>query len=144
MRVILNLEEEMKEYNTEQKRAVLELLEENRDLSYTAEEIACALRERQGEEAPGKSTVYRLLPRLAESGKIIKENAAEGRGHTYRAACPPSCSGHLHMKCTRCGGFFHLDGGVSAELFSSVKSRDGFTLDLKETLLLGVCERCGI
>ena len=143
MGVILNLEEEMKEYNTEQKKAIVGLLEENRELSYTAEEIACRLRERHGESAPGKSTVYRLLPKLAQGGKIIKENT-DGRCHTYRAACEGECRGHIHMKCTRCGGFFHLDGGATEELFSSVRSRDGFTLDIKETVLFGVCARCGL
>ena len=133
----------MKEYNTEQKKAIVALLEENREKAYSAEEIAASLRLRYGEGAPGKSTVYRLLPTLAESGIIIKEHA-EGRGHEYRAACGSECHGHIHMKCTRCGGFFHLDGGATEELLSSVKSRDGFTLDLRETLLLGVCARCGI
>ena len=134
----------MKEYNTEQKRVIVALLEEDREKAYTAEEIACRLRERYGESAPGKSTVYRLLPRLAESGRVIKESLPDGRGHSYRAACAGECRGHIHMKCTRCGGFFHLDGGASQELFSSVKSRDGFTLDLRETVLFGVCARCGI
>ena len=134
----------MKEYRTEQKRAIIELLEENRERSYTAEEIVNELRELSGEKAPGKSTVYRLLPRLAESGKIIKENAPEGRGHTYRAACEGECKGHIHMKCTRCGGLFHLDGRMSHELLSLTKKREGFTIDPRETVLFGVCQRCGI
>ena len=134
----------MKEYNTEQKKEIVALLEENRENAYTAEEIAASLRERYGESAPGKSTVYRLLPRLAESGRVIKESLPDGRGHAYRAVCEGECCGHIHMKCTRCGGFFHLDGGASQELFSSVKSRDGFTLDLRETVLFGVCARCGV
>lgn len=134
----------MKEYRTEQKKAIIELLKENRERSYTAEEIVNELRERSGERAPGKSTVYRLLPRLAESGKIIKESAPEGRGHTYRAVCEGECRGHIHMKCTRCGGLFHLDGRMSHELLSLTKKREGFTIDLRETVLFGVCQRCGI
>jgi Fur family ferric uptake transcriptional regulator len=134
----------MKEYNTRQKNEILALLEENRERSFTAEEIAAALQDRYGEEAAGKSTVYRLLPKLAESGKVIKENVPDGRGHAYRATCAGSCHGHIHMKCTRCGGLFHLDGRASEDLFSNVKSRDGFTIDLRETVLFGVCSRCGI
>ena len=134
----------MKEYNTRQKKEILALLEENRGRSFTAEEIAFALRERHGEQAAGKSTVYRLLPKLAESGGLIRETQPDGRGHTYRAACAGACQGHIHMKCTRCGGFFHLDGRASEDLFSSVRSRDGFTIDLRETVLFGVCSRCGV
>ena len=60
----------MKSYNTEQRAMLTGFLKDNNESALSAEEIAEGLKEKYKEEAPGKSTVYRLLSRLCEEGSV--------------------------------------------------------------------------
>ena len=55
-------------YNTEQKKTLVEFLQRNKDRAYTIEELAKELKTAYGENAPGKSTVYRLIPTFPTRG----------------------------------------------------------------------------
>ena len=61
----------MSVYQTKPRRLILCFLQQHPNRSYTAEELANALAAEYGaEEAPGKSTVYRLVSRLAQEDLI--------------------------------------------------------------------------
>ena len=79
----------MAEYNTEQKKLLLEFLEENHDSAYTIEEISNELKAKGA--SVGKSTVYRLMTRLVEE-KRVQRFAGEKTVFSSPASSSMQCS----------------------------------------------------
>ena len=96
-------------YQTRQRRAVLEFLAQHAERQFTVDELLAAM----GTAAPGRSTAYRLLDRLAEEG-AVRRFLPEGT-HTaaYQATATGHCDAHLHLKCVTCGKLIHLDETIS-------------------------------
>ncbi len=126
-------------YRTAQKAKLTEFLKQHADTAYTVEELADAL---SGEHAPGKSTVYRLLPSLVKAG-LVKRFVRDGsRTAVYQAVGCSHCDAHLHMKCTDCGVLLHLDDDASTAVLQNVLRDSRFAVDEKQTVLFGRCEHC--
>ena len=132
----------MREYNTEQKKILTEFLRKNRERSYTIEEIAHELKMLYGTSAPGKSTVYRLIHHLVEEGLVSRLPKGRGRSFVYQSLEGDRCLGHLHMRCMTCGRLIHLDDGLSEELLCKVRDLCGFSVNEKDSVLLGNCLSC--
>lgn len=129
-------------YRTEQKKMLLAYLQARGGEAYTVEELAEGMRAVYGELSPGVSTVYRLMTRLSEEGRVKRFVRREGRGFVYQIAAGRDCSHHLHMKCTSCGRLLHLDGALSEELRERIRSVGGFSLCEEATVLFGLCRDC--
>ena len=126
-------------YHTAQKTILIEFLLAHADSAFSVEELASAL---QGEHAPGKSTVYRLLPQLVESGEV-KQFTKEGtRKAVYQAVRCRQPQAHLHLKCTDCGKLLHLDNDASVMVLRNVLRNSHFAVDEKQTVLFGRCAAC--
>ncbi len=132
----------MSEYNTEQKRMLWSFLCSKSENSYTAEELVAELNGIYGEAAPGKSTVYRLLSRLVDEGRVKRLVKGHGRSFVYQGVRDEDCRCHLHMKCMDCGKLFHLDGKVSDELLARIRKNTDFSVNEEETVLFGKCGSC--
>lgn len=128
----------MKSYQTKQKKLLLDFLKENSGNPLTIEEIAAGL---TGEEAPGKSTVYRLVNRLVEEGSVRRFPKGNSRHFVYQLLDCHGCREHMHCRCVSCGKLFHMDRSVSLELKQTLAS-GGFSLDTANTTLLGTCKGC--
>ena len=126
-------------YRTAQKQALLNFLQQYAHRAFTVDEIAHSL---QGENAPGKSTVYRLLGQLVESGEVRKFLKPDSRVAMYQAMGCKNCERHLHLKCTDCGKLLHLGDGASAALLQNVLQQSEFAVDERETVLYGKCAGC--
>ena len=142
MRVILNLEEIMAVYSTEQKRMLSDILSENRENAYSIEELIGELRKRYGEDAPGQSTVYRLITHLVEEGKVKRFVKGNGRRFVYQIMDCHGCGRHLHLKCVGCGRLIHLDSAASTELVKKIESVSDFSVMETQTVLFGECADC--
>ena len=133
----------MSAYHTEQKRILEAFMSENRDRSFTIDEITEGLSEISPEgSAPGRSTVYRLIAKLVEEGKARKFVKPESRKASYQLVTCEHCDSHLHLKCTDCGKLFHMDGAVSDELLRRIRGYSDFLVDEEETVLYGRCAGC--
>lgn len=121
-------------YNTEQKKAILELLGKNPERQFTAEEIAQALG-----GAAGVSTVYRRMPELVKSGEV--KRFTSGRKSVYQAVTCSHSAEHLHMKCRECGRLLHLSHELSEQISSLVSNDSSFSLS-EDTVLFGKCGEC--
>ena len=144
MRVILNLEQKMAEYITQQKKTLLGYLAQHSERSFTVEELTDGIKKMKKLEgrAPGKSTVYRLMTRFVEEGTVKRFVRGHSRRFVYQIVSGERCSYHLHMKCTSCGRLLHLDEGLSDELMSKVKKLCDFSVSETDTVLFGVCADC--
>ena len=130
----------MAEYNTEQKKILLEFLEKNHDNAYTIEEISTELKAKGA--SVGKSTVYRLMNKLVEEKTVLRSAGERGRQFVYRIIACEHCRYHLHLQCTECGKILHLDEQTSHALLRGVKSAQGFSVSEEDTVLLGKCALC--
>ena len=130
----------MAEYNTEQKKLLLEFLEKNHDSAFTIEEITTELKSRGA--SVGKSTVYRLMTRLVEEKRVKRQLADGSRKAIYRITLDEHCHNHLHLQCTKCGRVLHLDEEVSDRLLDTVKMLKDFSVSEENTVLMGKCADC--
>jgi len=128
-------------YNTRQRELIFELLKENGGRHMTADEVATALLDKGN--AVGKSTVYRYLDKLVESGEVRKYIVEEGKSACYqyvgRSEC---CSNHYHFKCSGCGALLHIECEFLDEVGEHVLEQHGFKLSNEKTVLYGTCLSC--
>lgn len=121
-------------YNTKQRSALLSVFEENAGEQFSIDELMDNL----GEDAPGKSTVYRLVKKLEEEGTLRRFSREGTSKAVYQLAGTHCCSEHLHIKCVDCGLLIHLDHDAQDELTKST----GFVIDDSLSMLYGRCAAC--
>ena len=130
-------------YQTRQQESVARLFESRPDSCLTAEEAYQELEKELNREgrAIGKTTVYRAITRLCESGEL-RRYAPQESGDSARYQLNRCRENHLHIRCVRCGAIEHLHCG-EIDLFREHLSRHhGFALDEGRTLLYGLCAAC--
>ena len=127
------------EYSTRQKRELLKFLKERSLQHFSVDEVVFEMQDRG--ERIGRSTVYRYLELLAEQGSVRKyqNQGVTQYQHIDDAA---SCDDHFHMMCSRCGNLMHVDCSLMRVMSEHLMKDHGFRLDPRETILVGVCEKC--
>ena len=119
---------------TPQRRLILEFIHD-KDTHLTTEEIIKFVDAR----APGvdKSTVYRTLDLLEESGCVLK---SETGGHfIYHHA---EDGHHHHLVCRSCGRSIDCSEDIFSEVKNNLEEKYGFRADLKHMMVSGVCKEC--
>lgn len=124
-------------YNTTARARLVSFFEKNSERSFTLEEI-CGEMTADGR---GRSTVYRLVSKLVESGCVRRISDGRTRRVTYQFIGGESCSHHLHLKCKDCGKIIHLDAEISHALGDELEKSRGFVID-SGSLLFGKCKEC--
>ena len=133
------MENEKKVYRTQGRVALLSYLKQRAgEAPETAEEIYAGLC--AAGNAPGRSSVYRMLLELAKGG-VVRRSRSQGAGYVYQLS--GECHGHLHLECVRCGKVSHLKCDCSAQITDHLLKTHGFTVDSGKSLLYGVCAACG-
>ncbi|MBR6890182.1 MAG: transcriptional repressor [Clostridia bacterium] len=127
-------------YNTRQKRELLGFLQERSMQHFSVDEVVFELRDR-GEKV-GRSTVYRYLEQLAEQGSVRKYTGVQGVTQYQHVEHSERCDGHFHMMCSRCGNLMHVDCGLMQAMSEHLTQQHGFRLDPRQTILVGVCDKC--
>jgi len=126
----------MKTYNTNQRQILVDFLKNNAETQYTIEQIA------MNTKSVGKSTIYRLINKMVDEGIVRRTVKGNSRQFLYQYTDATGCASHLHMKCRECGKILHMDDERSKELMNILQESTRFDLDIKETLLMGTCEKC--
>lgn len=124
-------------YNTKQKNSLIDYLSRCCPEGKTADELIQGM----GDDAPSRSTVYRLLGQLCDEGTVHATLPEGERKCVYRLMAG-SCREHLHLQCVDCGRLIHLDSTTSELLQNDVLTAAGFVLDEARTVLLGRCTSC--
>lgn len=126
-----------KSYQTAQSRALLDFLKKRPGTHYGVEELTETLRS-EGISV-GRTTVYRHLQRLVETGDV-RRTTAEGRSACYSFGC---CSApHYHLHCKVCGRLIHADCAELDRLREHFLREHGFEIDPFGTTLMGRCADC--
>ncbi len=129
------------EYQTKQRQSLLDCLRANSERALTIDEWTALLHARG--ETIGKTTVYRWMDKLVQSGRVRKFTAGRGESATFQLMEPHrGCESHLHLKCLSCGKFIHLDCDEMEGVSEHVRAHHGFQIDNRRSLLYGLCEDC--
>ena len=128
------------EYNTRQKRELLKFLKEHNLENFSVDDVVFRLQD-QGAKI-GRSTAYRYLESLAEQGNVRKYQNAQGITQYQHIEDDHHCSEHFHMMCKNCGSLLHVNCDLIRSLSSHIADEHGFMLEPRETVLVGVCEKC--
>lgn len=146
MRTVLKFKDKKKEdkmgYNTSAKSMISEFFASNPDMQFSTEQVS-AYMAKKGGKIPGKSTVYRIIASMCESGELARSRDAAGTEYLYRyigKKC--NCDEHLHLKCTECGRIYHLECPKSIELVSHILEEHGFSVSSGSSVLYGKCVKC--
>ena len=131
----------MAAYKTEQKKLLIDFLSQHSGESFTIEEIEKEML-LSGINAPGLSTIYRLMPTLVEDGLVKRFPGDRKRRFLYQITNGEQCGHHLHMKCTGCGRLIHMNDTVSDALLKEITTLSNFSVDRGKTVLFGKCESC--
>jgi len=128
------------EYNTRQKREMLGFLKERSLQHFSVDDVVFEMKNRG--ESIGRSTVYRYLELLAEQGVVRKYTGVQGITQYQHVEDASGCDDHFHMMCSHCGNLMHVDCTLMRAMSEHLMSAHGFRLDPRETILVGVCEKC--
>lgn len=132
-----------KPYNTAAKSMVLSFFKANRDQHFTTEQVIKALRGTAGANAPGSSTIYRVISRICDEGLIRRFSDEENANYLYQYMGNDSdCAEHFHLKCLNCGTLAHLECDMSKELMLHIFGEHGFKIDSGRSILYGKCAKC--
>ena len=128
-------------YKTRQRDEILQYLTEHRQEHTTAEDLTEAFRARNVKV--GKSTIYRYLDVLVQSGQLRKYTIDDTSSACYQyVEDPGDCNKHFHLKCLRCGQLLHIESDLLSVLSREMRSQYGFEVDHCKTVLYGYCEAC--
>ncbi len=126
-------------YQTKQQKAVLAFFEAQQDLCFTAEEAYLHLQGLHLEV--GKTTVYRAVARLCETG-VLRRYVPAGSGDAACYQFNPCRDNHLHIRCSACGELAHMDCQEVTEFCRHIAIHHGFVLNEGQTVLVGFCQAC--
>ena len=127
--------------NTRQKALILEAFESLGRAHVTAEEIIDTLKKNGTPVA--KSTVYRHLAQLEESGELRKYLLPEGCSACYQFVDKSSkCMEHYHLMCKVCGRIVHFESSALEDIFRGMRESSGFCIDGIRTVFYGLCTDC--
>ncbi|MDR3165234.1 MAG: transcriptional repressor [Synergistaceae bacterium] len=130
--------------NTKQKKLILDCLVSDSGHHFTADEIVDILKSRRTPVA--KSTVYRALAMLEESGEVRKYFLSEFNSACYQfVADPKACAEHYHLMCVACGKVVHFESAELRRAFQAIRSAQkpgGFFVDGLRTVFYGRCGEC--
>lgn len=129
-------------YNTVQKKMITDFLTQQCERAFSIEELSHELSVFFGEDAPGKSTVYRLVQKMVEDGTLKRIVKGNSRNFVYQIAAGEHCATHLHMKCEKCGRLLHMEDEQSHGLLMKIFEENGFFVNEKQTVLFGKCIEC--
>ncbi|SFT37517.1 Fur family transcriptional regulator, ferric uptake regulator [Lishizhenia tianjinensis] len=122
----------MKRRNTKNSQEVLEILQKE-EAAVSHEKIMAQL------EGVDRATIYRILNRFHEDGKVHKIVGDDGK--QYFALClncgeSKHVHNHFHFRCVQCNEVVCLDKEISLQM------PEGYIAENFNGVISGVCKKC--
>jgi len=131
------------EYQTEQRKTLVDFMKKNRESSFTIEELVIRMQsDLASGSVPGKSTVYRLMQKIVSEGTVKRFVKGNSRQFVYQITGCEHFDKHLHLKCVECGKLFHMSNQLSDDVFKQIFADSNFSIDEEQTVLFGKCAEC--
>jgi len=128
-------------YKTKAREVLITYLKSHTEKRFTAKEIYDAIcKEETGMD---RTTLYRNLDRLYESGVLLKFKEPNQDACFYQYCIEHEhCNEHMHGQCSVCGKIFHLEKPFVNEFTDKMFKEYGFDIDPSKTIILGICSDC--
>jgi Fur family transcriptional regulator, ferric uptake regulator len=123
---------------TTQRRAILDVIIENREKHLSSEEIYELVKEKYPEI--GLATVYRTLQLFDELGVIYKLNFDDGRSR-YELYHNEDHQ-HHHLICLKCGSVIEMEGDLLENLEEAIENTKNFQIVDHNVKFFGYCSKC--
>ncbi|SNX55328.1 Fur family transcriptional regulator [Thermoanaerobacterium sp. RBIITD] len=123
---------------TTQRRAILDVIIENREKHLSSEEIYDLVKEKYPEI--GLATVYRTLQLFDDLGVIYKLNFDDGRSR-YELYHNEDHQ-HHHLICLKCGSVIEMEGDLLENLEEAIESTKNFEIVDHNVKFFGYCSKC--
>ncbi|MGF7431537.1 Fur family transcriptional regulator [Thermoanaerobacterium thermosaccharolyticum] len=123
---------------TTQRRAILDVIIENREKHLSSEEIYDLVKEKYPEI--GLATVYRTLQLFDELGVIYKLNFDDGRSR-YELYHNEDHQ-HHHLICLKCGSVIEMEGDLLENLEEAIENTKNFQIVDHNVKFFGYCSKC--
>ena len=95
-------------YKTKAREEIVAYLKAHAEQRFTARTIYEAVCKRDA--GINRTTVYRNLDRLCETGELLKYKESNQNAWYYQYSSEHDhCDEHMHAQCSECGKIFHLD-----------------------------------
>lgn len=127
---------EKQNYKTEQRKDLLEFMENNTNEFVNADDIEKFLKKRN--ISIGLTTIYRFLNSLEKQGKVRVEYREHTKFYQYISE---ECNNHYHLQCKKCGKLIHLHCEEIEELKEHIAKEHNFEIDSMATIM-GICATC--
>jgi Fur family ferric uptake transcriptional regulator len=122
---------------TQQRKAVLDVMQESQGQHLSADDVLLAARAKTPNI--GIATVYRTLERLAGIGVLYKTTFDEGK---YRyELCTEESHQHHHIICLLCGRIFEVEEGLLNSLEKTLEN-EGFEIIDHQLKVYAYCADC--
>lgn len=130
-----------KSYHTKTSDLISQFIQTKMDKGFTAAELSAFLKE-NGVDV-NKTTVYRNLDKMTESGKLTKRKSMVADGFIYQNAEEDGhCEEHIHFQCCKCGSVIHLSDKKTEQYLKSLSKELGLQINLNLSSLNGLCQKC--
>lgn len=127
-------------YNTKQKSRLIDFFKKNASSQLSVNEIISGV---CGDGDTGKSTIYRLISKMAEDGTLLRMHGEDSKSVLYQYVGEGThCGEHFHLKCKECGRLIHLDCHHLENIGMHIAEEHKFIIDTKKTVFYGICENC--
>jgi Ferric uptake regulator family. len=123
---------------TTQRRAILDVIIENREKHLSSEEIYDLVKEKYPEI--GLATVYRTLQLFDELGVIYKLNFDDGRSR-YELYHNEDHQ-HHHLICLKCGSVIEMEEDLLENLEDAIENTKNFQIVDHNVKFFGYCSKC--
>jgi Fur family ferric uptake transcriptional regulator len=125
-------------YKTKQLDAVLDYVAAHSHAHVTAAQI---VEHFEANKIPvGRTTIYRNLDKLTETGQIRKYITDGISGACYQyAQCDNT---HFHLKCEGCGALRHFECSQIHGLQRHLSDKHDFRINTLKTVFYGTCDEC--
>ena len=128
-------------YKTKAREEIIAYLKEHAEQRFTAREIFEATR--KGDVEINRTTVYRNLDRLCETGDLLKYKEPNQDAWYYQySSGHDHCDKHMHAQCSVCGKIFHLDEPFAKAFGDKLLEVCGLDVEPAKTIILGKCSEC--
>ena len=130
-----------KSYHTKTSDLIAQFIQTKLDQGFTASELSAFLKENG--VSVNKTTVYRNLDKMTESGRLAKRKSMTSDGFVYQTAEEENhCAEHIHFQCCKCGSVIHLSDKKTEQYLKSLSKDLGLQINLNLSSLNGLCQKC--
>ena len=128
-------------YKTKAREVIISYLKKHQEQRLTAREIYEAVC--NGEVEVNRTTIYRNLDRLCETGELMRFKEPNRDAWYYQYSDEHQhCDKHMHAQCSECGKIFHLENDFVEDFEEKLHQFYGIDINASKTMIVGKCDKC--